>query len=275
MAGVSSYRKGARRNTCIHTESGKVTKCVVRSLTSPDLQDIRMTTKPNAFSLIELLVVISIIVLLASMAFAGLNLARKNAAKAVCLNNLQQLQTMNLAFAGDHDGLSMHVAYLDSTGTFYTFDTIEQQKEFVGWDTLGNETAMWWPYRSNIPQSRFCPLVRGENRGLSKVYSYAGVTGDTVPYLWGSMSGTLGAQLNLMKIANSSAKIAFADSCDPIVPTPSSGWEMRRSKDPTLDSVSLATHLQYRHNDKINAAYWDGRADSIPWSTDPATFLLP
>jgi prepilin-type N-terminal cleavage/methylation domain-containing protein len=57
------------------------------------------------FTLVELLVVIGIIALLVSMLMPALGKVRDQANGAKCANNLRQLMTATLMFAGDHKGI--------------------------------------------------------------------------------------------------------------------------------------------------------------------------
>jgi prepilin-type N-terminal cleavage/methylation domain-containing protein len=56
------------------------------------------------FTLVELLVVIGIIALLVSMLMPALGQVRDHANGATCSNNLRQLMTATIMFAGDHQG---------------------------------------------------------------------------------------------------------------------------------------------------------------------------
>jgi prepilin-type N-terminal cleavage/methylation domain-containing protein len=58
----------------------------------------------KAFTLIELLSVISIFGILVALSFAGIGKFRDKALTSVTLSNLKQLQTANLAYAADNNG---------------------------------------------------------------------------------------------------------------------------------------------------------------------------
>ena len=61
--------------------------------------------KPNAFTLVELLVVISIIALLAGLALPALNNARREGYKIQDVNNLKQVGLTIKLYSNDYDGL--------------------------------------------------------------------------------------------------------------------------------------------------------------------------
>lgn len=111
----------------------------------------------KGFSLIELLVVISIIVVLISITLAALGSARESAEVSVCNNNLSQLIRAQLAYTVDNDGLFprssewawAHPRLEDGTPFPNNFDPTNIQSVYEG--TI-------YPYYDNVA-AHLCPTA--------------------------------------------------------------------------------------------------------------------
>ncbi|HRX86179.1 MAG TPA: prepilin-type N-terminal cleavage/methylation domain-containing protein [Phycisphaerae bacterium] len=77
----------------------------------------RVARRSGGFTLVELLVVISIIALLISILLSSLKKARTQAKRVVCASRLKQLHLAHLAYALDNNGVFVP-AGLSSTGSF-------------------------------------------------------------------------------------------------------------------------------------------------------------
>jgi prepilin-type N-terminal cleavage/methylation domain-containing protein/prepilin-type processing-associated H-X9-DG protein len=70
-----------------------------------------------AFTLIELLIVIAILVLLLAILLPGLSRAKAKAREVACLSNLRQLQTCAKLYSMDYDGFLLPNRYVYNIGT--------------------------------------------------------------------------------------------------------------------------------------------------------------
>src|SRR5437016_3594702 len=99
-----SSSRGANRSpkcTTIPDTTGHMTGPALPDLPQP--QPLLMP-KRQAFTLVELLVVIGIIALLISILLPALSKAKESANRTVCASNLKQLATALLLYTGDNRG---------------------------------------------------------------------------------------------------------------------------------------------------------------------------
>ena len=82
----------------------------------PAGRDVAGVRRP-AFTLIELLIVIAILVLLLAILLPGLSRAKAKAREVACLSNLRQLQTCAKLYSMDYDGFLLPNRYVYNIGT--------------------------------------------------------------------------------------------------------------------------------------------------------------
>jgi prepilin-type N-terminal cleavage/methylation domain-containing protein/prepilin-type processing-associated H-X9-DG protein len=94
-----------------------------------------MRPKPNAFTLVELLVVIAVIAILASLLLPALSNAKKRARAVQCLNNLKQIGGAAHMYAHDNDNTLQLDPLIAGSGSWasilFTNVNLEQREIFL------------------------------------------------------------------------------------------------------------------------------------------------
>jgi prepilin-type processing-associated H-X9-DG protein/prepilin-type N-terminal cleavage/methylation domain-containing protein len=213
----------------------------------------------TAFTLVELLVVISIIGLLAGLALPAINGGLKSAKAGACLSNLHQIGVATMAYAADN---SFKLPNADGDGgtwpvklaTFISTGTKSKKSIFV------------------------CP-------GCEKPVVEA--TGTEVAVTYGVHSGLMpkgGTATNISSVVRSTEVILAGDVCQE---TANKGWSPYCIESPDAfpsgggselaigEDLSTpldvgqdadgpkSASLRYRHNGRVNVVMVDGHAESI------------
>ena len=136
---------------------------VVRHLHCPAFAGVRvldMGNRPKGFTLVELLVVISIIGLLAGLGIPAMKAAQDKAKQAACASNLKQLGVALSSYLAENNGV------------------------FPGLHTQANATMVWphrlRPYLGNNQDLFWCPA---ENRNAKWPVTYTSPTPHSDPQL--------------------------------------------------------------------------------------------
>jgi prepilin-type processing-associated H-X9-DG protein/prepilin-type N-terminal cleavage/methylation domain-containing protein len=217
------------------------------------------TTFSIAFTLVELLVVISIIGLLAGLAVPAINGGLKSAKAGACLSNLHQIGVATMAFAADNSfklpnaGSGTSDMWATQLATFISTGTKSKKSIFV------------------------CP-------GSEKTVQEA--TGNDVAVTYGVHNGLMpkgGTASNITSVVRSTEVILAGDVCQ----NPGNkGWSPFCIEQPSIISsqsggrggstdlnspISFGTDsdngnnpwLRYRHSGKVNVVMCDGHAEAI------------
>jgi len=212
-----------------------------------------------AFTLVELLVVISIIGLLAGLAVPAINSGLKSAKAGACLSNLHQIGVATLAYTADNN------FKLPDAGSGTTDMWAAKIANFMGGDTKKKNNVF------------VCP-------GALKSVSEA--TGADIAITYGVHGGLMpkgGTASNITCVIRQSEVILAADMCqDP----GNKGWSPYCLENPSIVvsqsggrsgsmdlSAAIATStdadsgnsawMRYRHSGKVNVVMFDGHAEAI------------
>ena len=94
-----------------------------------------MRPKPHAFTLVELLVVIAVIAILASLLLPALAAAKKRPRAVQCLHNLKQIGASAHMYANDNDGIIQLDSLIPGNGTWasilFTNVNLQQREIFL------------------------------------------------------------------------------------------------------------------------------------------------
>jgi len=217
------------------------------------------TTFSIAFTLVELLVVISIIGLLAGLAVPAISGGLKSAKAGACLSNLHQIGVATLAYTADNS------FKLPDAGSGTSDMWAAKIANFMGSDTKRKNNVF------------VCP-------GALKTVSQA--TGQDIAITYGVHGGLMprgGAASNIACVTRQSEVILAADMCqDP----GNKGWSPYCIENPAIvvsqsggrsGSINLSAAIttttdadsgnnawmRYRHSGKVNVVMLDGHAEAI------------
>jgi prepilin-type N-terminal cleavage/methylation domain-containing protein/prepilin-type processing-associated H-X9-DG protein len=222
----------------------------------------------KGFTLVELLVVMSIISLLLAVLLPSLRRAKQQGQAVVCMNNIKQLGFAFMLYGGEYNGYAMPAASLDIYWWGKKLSTGIDHKQGIVWPYLKSELGAKSVYDCpSQPFGSYC--LQGASglkdpKWITSTYGYNGY------YLCPPQSGWYnlpGPWQKIVNIKTPSMVLVFADtlvdfglasgiqnnfSLDPPYIFSSDGW--KKNTTPTTC---------FRHNEKTNAIFVDGHSESI------------
>lgn len=240
----------------------------------------------RGFTLVELLVVISIIAILMSILLPALSGARGQAKAIVCLSNLKQLGFAFLCYANDYDDYAMP-SYESSTDTYWWGqklpDGIDHKKGFI-WPYLQSELKKKSVYE--CPAQRYGsyrlqakpPTEPDDPKWITSTYGYNGYYLCSPKSAWPNIKHRPWQKTT--KVIKPNKVIAFADAMldldytgknpilknaallDPPYLYKSNGWV--KNDFPTTC---------FRHNDRANVVFVGGHYG--PMTLEGAEYTSP
>lgn len=219
----------------------------------------RTHTLESAFTLTELLVTITIIIVLAALSFVIITRARSAAVRVLATNNLAQVQLANISYATDNNGRFMPIETFDDKGVNYV--PWFENPQFLGY--LKGDSGV---YSSNgqvdktLPLSMMDPIVV---RARQKLY-------DNLSASFGYQ--TEGVPNRNFKTPNSHGSFAMSNLTAPersacfITAT---DWTVKYATRflwqgvAAVEGKTTNQKMAYRHNKKALVAYYDGHVGEV------------
>lgn len=208
----------------------------------------------KGFTLIELMVVITIVVVLASLAFMGFSRLKKQGYRAASMNNLRQLQAANQTYAAENNGIYVQAWSFDEDGN-QNPQKWNVNEEFLGY--LRGEVSPDAPtsVRRSVPEALLDPLVVRTRASrwdrLEKSY------GLNITTLEGGSNNTPGSkrQIKTTQLVSPSRTFSFITGQNPFI-----AYSGRYTYNGTENNTGNTT-TAYRHDGKAIAVFFDGHTE--------------
>lgn len=233
--------------------------------------DKRRLSRTVAFSLVELLVVVAIIMVLASLLLPTLARGKQSAERIRCVNNLRQL------------GLATHLYWDENGGNCFRFggtSTNGGQLYWFGWIQNGEEGNRAF----DASQGALYPYLRGRGIELCPSFRYDNsrlklkATGATFGYGYNlSLSAPPNrSPVNLGQVLRPEAKALLADAAQ------INTWQAPASPNNPLleewyfiDTSTNQPNGHFRHHGKAEVQFCDGHAGLEKMAADSLDLRLP
>jgi prepilin-type processing-associated H-X9-DG protein/prepilin-type N-terminal cleavage/methylation domain-containing protein len=215
-------------------------------------RSLHRTHTQNAFTLVELLVVIGIIALLIAILLPTLSTARAQAKTVQCLSNLRELGIMAQIYTGDYGG-----AYPIAMAGFYQWDFTE----------LPNKPVMpgiLWEGHANMKIQQ-CPSFDGKSDTPSDPFTGYNYNTSFIGHGQGEYT-TTPAKTSDIRHPDRTALFGdgqYISGADKFMRAPIQENPVTTGDYLTNYNIRLAGTQGYRHRGKTNVCYCDGHASSV------------
>ena len=221
---------------------------------------IKRNASRTAFTLIEMLVVIAIIALLASIISPAVTGALRRARSTKCLSNLRQIGVATSQYAGDHKG-GLPLAKVSNTLHWFQLLYPYVGREDTNWEDPNDHTSVFWGCPEwlgrdsgwNIPPQG-APAISSPGYGMN-VYP-------VLPNHWigNTSSGNPEPKFYISQISHPTRRVLVGDSID---------WHIAGTGNygnGTYGFPSWSPGDPRRHGKTANYLFFDIHAASLPYT---------
>ena len=224
-------------------------------------QSTRQTQIAGGFTLVELLISVTLVATLSALSMAGWRAYRGMATRAVCASNLKQLASATNLYCADHNGFFPPYVQKNPGGGRMWFFGLETSSSGSGEGSrdLDRTAGPLYPYIQEVGKIEVCPafdynsaLWKAKFKGASYGYGYNWLLGGR----------TTGRPLHSSNLSQGGHVILFAD-CGQVntFQAPAS------PKKPMIEEFYLVNEtdktFHFRHNGRANVVFCDGHVESF------------
>lgn len=221
----------------------------------------------RAFTLMELLVVLSIVSILAALSLAAISKMRSVAQGAFCANSLRQLGAATQLYLTDNN----HVFFNYSTGVaggrlwYFGFETSASLASPEGSRTIDVTKSPLYPYVQNVGGVEVCPAFPYGQAVWKPKYKGAS---------WGYGYNTFLSGINSLTLQHPSQTIVFGD-CAQVntFEAPATPSNPLLEEFYIIDNNYVTVH--FRHGGLANMLFLDGHVEGMPMSPGTQDTRMP
>ncbi len=217
--------------------------------------------RQRAFTLVELLVVMTVLAVLGALVLAGVRSARERADETQCVSNLRVLAMANLAYAADHNA---------------TYVATQERTNRMRWHGLRSDTGSPFdptqsplsPYLGTDRRVKLCPTFRDALDGDDSFEEGTGGYGYNSTYIGGTPGRPFQPE-RTVNVPRPARTVMFTDTAF----ARKNGIQEYAFSEPYRwvnikgePAASLSASVHFRHRDRANVAWCDGHVTAEPYS---------
>jgi prepilin-type processing-associated H-X9-DG protein/prepilin-type N-terminal cleavage/methylation domain-containing protein len=209
----------------------------------------------RAFTLLELLVVVTIVFILAAISFAAFSKLRGMGQSVYCANSLRQLGAATQMYLTDHDHVFFNYSTVVPGGRlwYFGFESTGSMSAPEGSRTIDVTQAPIYPYVHDVGGVEVCPAFPYGQAVWEPKYKGAS---------WGYGYNTFLSSVNVLQLAQPSQVILFGDCAQVDTFQPPA-----TATNPLLEEFYMIentyTTVHFRHGAHANMLFVDGHVEEM------------